>query len=91
MVLSPFCFCILSLLCGDIERSLTRLCLLTPHLYLEWPEAGSGALQEEVQQVGAAGWNVEVFPSVFAHAIWILVVFWSDLVAQLTGSWMTIG
>ena len=43
--------------------------LLIPHPHLDGPEAGSCALQEEVQQVGAAGWNVEVFVEVFAHAI----------------------
>ena len=58
--------------------------LLTPHPHLEWPEAGSAALQEEVQQVGAAGRHVQVHVEVLAHAIWTFVVFWSDLVAQLT-------
>ena len=57
--------------------------LLTPHLHLEWPEVGSAALQEEVQQVGAAGQHVEVHVEVLA-AIWTFVVFWSDFVAQLT-------
>ena len=56
-------------------------------LYPDWPEAESEALQEEVQHVGAAGQivkvYVEVFVEVYAHAIWIFVVFWSDLVAQL--------
>ena len=56
---------------------------LSPHSYLDWPVAGSDALQE----VGAAGRNVKVYVEVFvegyAHAIWIFVVFWSDLVAQL--------
>ena len=37
--------------------------------------------------LGAAGQVVkvyaEVFVEVYAHAIWIFVVFWSDLVAQL--------
>ena len=58
--------------------------LLTPHLHLELPEAGSAALREEVQQVGAAGWHVEVHVEVLAHAIWTFVVFWRDPVAQLT-------
>ena len=58
--------------------------LLTTHPHLEWPEAGSAALQEEVQQFGAAGWHVEVNVEVLAHAIWTFVVFWSDRVAQLT-------
>ena len=68
---------------GDLERSLTRLCGSTvadsssPHL--EWPVPGSAALREKVQQVGAA-----VHVEVLAHAIWTFVVFWSDLVAQLT-------
>ena len=61
--------------------------LLRPHLYLDWPEAGSDALQVEVQQVGAARWSVKVYVEVFvevrAHAISIFVVFWSDFVAQL--------
>ena len=56
-------------------------------LCLDWPEAESEVLQEEVQQVGAAGQIVKVFVEVFvevcAHAIWIFVVFWIDLVAQL--------
>ena len=34
--------------------------LLIPHLYLEWPGAGSDAIQVEVQQVGAAGRSVKV-------------------------------
>ena len=50
-------------------------------------EAESEVLQEEVQHVGAAAQivkvYVEVFVEVYAHAIWIFVVFWSDLVAQL--------
>ena len=57
------------------------------HLYPDWPEAESEALQEEVQHVGAAGQIVRVYVKVFvevhAHAILIFVVFWSDLVAQL--------
>ena len=61
--------------------------LLSRHLYLDWPEAGSDALQAEVQQVGAAGRSVKVYVEVFvevcAHAIRIFVVFWSDSVAQL--------
>ena len=56
------------------------------HLYPDW-QAESEALQEEVQHVGAADQivkvSVEVFVEVYAHAIWIFVVFWSDLVAQL--------
>ena len=44
--------------------------LLTPHPHLEWPDSGSVALQEEVQQVGAAGRHVEVHVEVLAHAIW---------------------
>ena len=58
--------------------------LLTLHPHLECPEAGSADLREEVQQVRAAGWHVEVHVEVLAHAIWIIFVFWSDLVAQLT-------
>ena len=61
--------------------------LLILHLYPDWPEAESEVLQEEVQHVGAAGQivkvYVEVFVEVHAHAIWIFVLFWSDLVAQL--------
>ena len=61
--------------------------LLILHLHPDWPEAESKVLQEEVQHVGAAGQivqvYVEVFVEVYAHAIWIFVVFWSDLVAQL--------
>ena len=57
------------------------------HLYPDWPEAESEALQEEVQHVVASGQIVKVyvlvFVEVYAHAIWIFVVFWSDLVAQL--------
>ena len=57
------------------------------HLYPDWPEAESEPLQEEVQHVGAAGQIVKVyvavFVEVFPHAIWVFVVFWSDLVAQL--------
>ena len=60
--------------------------LLNPHPYLDWPGAGSDAIQVEVQQVGANGRSVkvyvQVFVEVYAHAIWIFVVFWSDLVAQ---------
>ena len=56
------------------------------HLYPDWPEAEPEALQE-VYYVGAAGQivkvYVEVFVEVYARAIWIFVVFWSDLVAQL--------
>ena len=33
--------------------------------------------------LGAAGQIVKVYVEVHAHAIWIFVVFWSDLVAQL--------
>ena len=58
--------------------------LLILHPYLEWPEAGSAALREEVQHVGAAGRHVKVHVEVLAHAIWTFVVVWSDLVAQLT-------
>ena len=58
--------------------------LLTPHPHLDQPEAGSAALREEVQQVGAAGRHVEVYVEVLAHAIWTFVFFWSDLAAQLT-------
>ena len=54
--------------------------LLIPHPHLDWPEAGSAALQEKEV---AAFVNVEVFVEVFAHAIWIFV-FWSVLVAELT-------
>ena len=57
---------------------------LTPHPYLEWSEAGSAALREEVQQIEAAGWHVEVYVKVLANAIWTFVVSWSNLVAQLT-------
>ena len=61
--------------------------LLILHLHPDWPEAESEVLQEEVQHVGAAGQivkvYVEVFVEVHAHAIWIFVLFWSDLVAQL--------
>ena len=60
---------------------------MSPHAFLDWPVAGSDAVQEEVQQVGAAGLNVKVYVEVFveeyAHAMWTFVVFWSDLVAQL--------
>ena len=38
--------------------------LLTPHPHREWPEAGSAAFREEMQQVGAAGRHK------LAHAIW---------------------
>ena len=55
--------------------------LLAPHP--EWPEAGSAALREEVQQVGAAGRHVDVHVEVLAHEIWTFV-FCNDLVAQLT-------
>ena len=69
-------------LCGSVVPQFLIL-----HLYPDWPEAESEVLQEEVQQVGAAGQivnvYVEVFVEVYAHAIWIFVVFWSDLVAQL--------
>ena len=61
--------------------------LLILHFYPHWPEAESEVLQEEVQHSGAAGQigkvYEEVFVEVYAHAIWIFVVFWSDLVAQL--------
>ena len=61
--------------------------LLILHLNPDWSEAESEVLQEEVQHVGAAGQvvkvYVEVFVEVYAHAIWIFVVFWSNLVAQL--------
>ena len=57
--------------------------LLTPHPHIEWPEDGSAALREEVQQVGSDGRHVEVHVKVLAHAIWTFVVFWSGLVAQL--------
>ena len=61
--------------------------LLILQLYRNWPDAESEVLQEEVQHVGAAGQivkvYVEVFVEVYAHAIWIFVVFWSDLVARL--------
>ena len=60
---------------------------LSSHPHLDWPEAESDALQEELQQVGAAGQNVkvyvEVFVEVYAHAIKIFVVSWSDFVPQL--------
>ena len=52
------------------------------HLYLDWPEAESEDLQEDVQHVGAAGQIVKVYVEVFVE-VWIFVVFWSDLVAQL--------
>ena len=81
MVFFPFCVCGLCSCCRDtvVPR------LLTPHPHVEWPEAGSAALfREKVQQVGAAGRHVEVHVEVFAHEIWTFVVFWSDLVAQLT-------
>ena len=86
-LLLAFLSCRLSFLCGDLERSPTRSVvprLLTPHPHLEWPEAGSAALREEVQKVGATGQHVEVRVEVLAHAIWTCVVFLSDLVAQLT-------
>ena len=57
--------------------------LLINHLYYDWPEAESEVLQEEVQHVGAAGQIVKVLVEVYAQAIWIFVVFWGDLVAQL--------
>ena len=57
--------------------------LLILHLYPDWQEIESQVLHEEVQHVGAAGQTVKVFVEVYAHAIWIFVVFWSDLVAQL--------
>ena len=69
-------------LCGSVVPQFIIL-----HLYPDWPEAKPEALQKEVQHVGAAGQivkvHVEVFVEVYAHAIWISVVFWSDLVAQL--------
>ena len=69
-------------LCGSVVPQ-----FLIFHLYPDWPEAESEALQDEVQHVGAAGQivkvYVDVFVEVYAHAIWIFVVFWSDLVAQL--------
>ena len=47
--------------------------LLSRHAFLDWPVAGSDAVQEEVQQVGATGLNVKVYVEVFveeyAHAI----------------------
>ena len=61
--------------------------LLILYLYPDWPKGESEVLQEDVQHVEAAGHIVEVYEEVFvevyAHAIWIFVVFWSDLVAQL--------
>ena len=61
--------------------------LLILHLYPDWPEAESEAVQEEVQHVGAPGQivkvYVEVFVEVYALAIRIFVFFWSDSVAQL--------
>ena len=56
-------------------------------LHPNWPEAESEILQEEAQHVEAAGHivkeYVEMFVEVHAHAIWIFVVFWSDIVAQM--------
>ena len=57
--------------------------LLILHLYPDWPEAESESLQEKVQHVGAGGQIAKVYEEVFGEAIWIFVVFWSDLVAQL--------
>ena len=44
--------------------------MLTLHPHFEWSEAGSAALWEEVQQVGAAGLHVDVHVEMLAHAIW---------------------
>ena len=33
----------------------------------------------------AAGWHVMVYVEVLAHAVWIFVLFWSDLSVQLRG------
>ena len=41
--------------------------LLNLHLSPELPEAGSAELQEEVQQVVAAGWHVMAHVEVLAH------------------------
>ena len=68
--------------CGSVVPQFLIL-----HLSPDWPEAESQVLQEEVQHVGAAGQivkvHVEVFVEVYAHAIWIFVVFGSNLLAQL--------
>ena len=58
--------------------------LLTLHPCLEYPEAGSAELQEEVEQVVAAGWHEMVHVEVLAHEIWISVLFWTDLAVQLS-------
>ena len=105
-VFFPFCFCglrscRLSFLCGTLNgdsRDSVVPRLLTPHSHLEWPEAGSAALQDEVQQVGAAGRHmevyVEVFVEVYANAIWTLCCLPEppgSSSGSVAGSWITMG
>ena len=57
---------------------------LNLHLRPELPESGSADLRKEVQQVVDDGWHVMIHVEVLAHAIWIYLLFWSDLSVQLT-------
>ena len=57
--------------------------LLTPHPHLDWPEAGSAALREEVQQVGAGATCGGACGGVRSRDL-DFFVFWIDLIAQLT-------
>ena len=77
MVFFPFCFSVDFVPVDFLFSVATLNChsrsvvtrLLTPHPHLKWPEAGSAALPEQVQQVGAAGRQVEVHVEVLAHAV----------------------